>query len=193
MKQPKEITLKQFTKKIDSIFKDTTDNKSQYIIEGPDDKRAIMIDFDEFTEFMFAVEDMMTAQDYFDHDFAIEPLVNKLLEDEEHDNQFLIDLILHSHIEEETANAFLNDAISEEEFLITILNDPLNDEYDDEDEDLDHGLDPIVARFIDEMDDDLFDILINATAPQELVKKLAYNEISTEEFVTALKTESSKH
>lgn len=189
-KNPKEISLKELSKNLKSIFDKVTENKDQFIVEDDNGKKAIMIDFEEFMEFLFSVEhlfeDMHDYEELYDHDYNITPLLDKIYQQEE--PEFLIHLVLHNYVDEELAHKFIDDLIDEEEFVTEIYEDPMFDQETIEDD-----FDPFLADFLNNLDDDLFELIIEKEATPDLIYKLAHGSITPNEFIEFLRDDSKKH
>lgn len=189
-KYPKDISLQELSKSLKSIFDEVTENKSQYIIENEDGKRAIMLDFDDFSEFMFAVEDIFEdvydMQAPYNHQYDISPLIERISQLE--DNDQLLHLVIHNYVDEELAKMFMQNQIDEEEFIEAIIENPMFDQESIEDE-----FDPFLADFLDNLDDDLFELIIDKDPSPDLLYKLAHGLITPKELMSFLSDDSKKH
>ena len=174
----KEITIDELTSQTKKLFKEVISDESQYIISDDEGNQAILMEYEGFMELLLSMREMMQSimeDDPYEHDFDITPLINKLTEE---DNEFLLDLIHFNYVNEEVANAYIDGAISEEELITVIFNDA------EEDISLDHDF--IAA--IENLDDDLFELIIENETEPELIQNYFDVEYTREEFIKIIES-----
>lgn len=124
-KELNTISKKKFLDKAKETLEDVVDNKEQYVIEDENGKRALLLDFDEFMEMISTMEQLVDhIEDFdefeiFDHEFDIDPVMELLSDTPQ--GEAAQEFILFNELDEELANAFVSNKISEEEFIVELF------------------------------------------------------------------------